>query len=117
MEETSKKVRHTPGPWEIDDTRDGVLYTHPTGFKFHICIMGSGGSTTMEDEEELANLHLISSAPSLLEAMEDLYMSVYAGNSVSIEDAMNRAPKTDAFEQKIINAIKLAKGEIKTELI
>jgi hypothetical protein len=44
----------------------------------------------------------------LLEAVKKLYMAVYAGNSHSLKDAMNRAPKDDQFEQEIIAVIRKA---------
>lgn len=54
------------------------------------------------------------SAPELLEVLTELYMAVYGGNSVSLEDCINRSVKTDAFEQRIVSVITKAHG-MKTE--
>ena len=101
-----KKVRHTPGPLKIWGRQEK---TEISGFY----MIGSDESEiTMGCAAYVCSEHdakLYCAAPQLLEALEELYMSVYGGNSVSIEDAMNRAPKTDVFEQKIIAALKLAK--------
>lgn len=42
----------------------------------------------------------------LKEVAGKMYMTLYGGNSVSIEDAMNRAPKGDQFEQEIISVLR-----------
>jgi hypothetical protein len=64
-------------------------------------------------EENLANAELIvkcvNTHDQLVEALEEMYMHVFAGNSRTIEDAMARSSNNDAFEQKIIAALKSAK--------
>lgn len=45
----------------------------------------------------------------LLEALKEMYMDVYGGNSKTVEEAILRSPKTRSdFEQKIISLIQKA---------
>lgn len=94
MEETSKKVRHTPGPLEIWGRQEK---TEISGFY----MIGSAESEiTMGCTAYVCSKHdakLYCAAPSLLEALVEVnnrYASLM----------------TEKMQKKIINAIKLAKG-------
>ena len=112
-----KKI-HTVGPWQLhtldlcsiqdsEGTQVAKATYVPTSTQLNKTkINGAyyiGNGTTA-----MANAKLIAAAPELLDVLIDLYMSEYGGNSVDLQDAMRRASTTDAFEQKIIAAIKKA---------
>jgi len=72
-------MTHTPGPWKIDDGYTTSL-TIGCGFGYDIaqveCSMSFSddcGFRINLDDEEMANAHLIASAPELLEALEEMY--------------------------------------------
>lgn len=103
--------KHTPGPWTLNDEIGAMIVTGGPEDRY-VCdvqiyqvprVMG-----LPYEEERTANAKLIAAAPELLEQLIKLYMAVYAGNSVSLEDAMNRSVKDDLIEQEIIAAIKKA---------
>lgn len=111
MEETSKKVRHTEGQWHFKYFEKGdmiSIFTDAPSIDTSICgIWGITGDNPKSSDEQLANAHLIAAAPSLLEALENLVKANPNDTTWNYPAAYDSA----------INAIKLAKGEIKTELI
>lgn len=59
-------TKHTPGPWEIAQTKSANLFiTNATG-KLSVCNSVNGASSA----EETANARLIAAAPDLLEAFQ-----------------------------------------------
>ena len=73
----NEQVKHTPGPWHLND--DGCLVIGERGpFRLVKEFMSSGGMPTQE--EALANANLIAAAPELLEALKFAL--------IQIEDAM-----------------------------
>ena len=78
----SRETRYTPGPWEIDtETRPAEVCTihgvpaMPTegglGQEW-VYVRGEIGYWQADEEENLANAHLIAAAPDLYEALADL---------------------------------------------
>lgn len=106
MEAIEKKTQHTPGPWKIDD-RDGAIFCDDNGVA--ICYLRNKHEDDLHNSQ--ANARLIAAAPDLLDALQNAYMVLYGGNSVSIEDALNRVPfETMPLDFKMMTAIKKAKG-------
>jgi hypothetical protein len=97
--------KHTSGPWtatkfnpvtgEIDDC---YLYVEPGIAVIERKVKG-------RDQHDIADAHLISAAPDLLEALE-LYMAAGHGNSTHFGD------QAGAYS-KAVAAIAKAKGETK----
>jgi hypothetical protein len=82
---TKSETQRTPGPWHI-----GVR--QPSSDKF---IYGKDGtevadcdSRTNFKEENLANAHLIASAPELLDFVKRLNTAFYAGTTKEIKNIM-----------------------------
>lgn len=75
--------KHTPGPWTINDARDGqsVLFQIESSVQADkpevIVAMLDDGNTSVS--EQRANAHLIAAAPELLDAVKDLrdYLAEY----------------------------------------
>ena len=88
-----KNTLHTPGPWKHDSTWGIIKYG-----KTEICALHSGN---------LANAHLISAAPDLLSALENLMARC-------VKDAEHYAPDGNesiwAFISDASDAIAKAKG-------
>lgn len=88
----------TPRPWEPNEDRTGVLYTHGN-MKFHVCLMGSGGSTTQTREQEINNVDLIVTAVNnynkMKEALEKLVMAAeysrYHSKSAALDSSIETA--------------------------
>ena len=81
-----KNTQHTPGPWKHDSTWGIIKYG-----KTEICALHSGN---------LANAHLISAAPDLLETLQDICAMIVSPNDTRA-DILAHAQK----------AIAKAKGE------
>ena len=97
-------VYHTPGPWEIRKNQYGqydvVARTPTDGIAFV--------DKRDDAKEELANANLISAAPELLEALEEL--TRWFDDGVSTWEP-HCSPEYAAMWRRVRNAIAKAKGE------
>ena len=65
------KMKHIPGPWEIDSANRGMVAKLIDGVYDYICDCELGGELhTHSYEQEEANAKLIAAAPDLLEACQ-----------------------------------------------
>lgn len=101
--------KHTPGPWEAWDWgKDGKVGVGKAyGNESDICSMSNDTSRTFS--EDIANARLISAAPDLLEALEELLSigSVF----ISAIEANDPSVDFENWEAKARTAIARARGE------
>jgi len=87
------KTKHTPGPWYYSGG-DSLAIFHPTEIGTRLAVVdqtfsGSGWQVTANDEWE-ANAKLIAAAPELLDALENLLVSLNSYDEKDL-DAINQA--------------------------
>jgi len=68
----SESNKFTPGPWSLDESRHAGCINRLNPFR-HIGMVSAYQATKEDKEENRANALLISAAPDLLEALENLY--------------------------------------------
>lgn len=88
-------------PWEPNDDYTGVLYTHGN-MKFHVCIMGSGGSTTQTREQEINNVELIVTAVNNYDKMREALEYLI---SVT-KDYKNYNPRKEESAKQLLESLK-----------
>ena len=65
-------MKHTPGPWRIDNESPMKYCVNSTVDNNHIAMVNWGSLTFDSEEEPLANARLIAAAPELLESLIEL---------------------------------------------
>jgi len=97
--------KHTPGPWRFNGD-EVVQYINGSLGDPTVCsLVGVGGDSYAEDEDEfMANAHLIAAAPDMLYALEDLLATVAAHDGPKSIDELGVIGRA-------MTAIKKAKGE------
>jgi hypothetical protein len=76
-------AKHTPGPWKLETVRTSVGVCHQIGplgasTKLHsACLYDDCYSDKPRDLQLLADAHLISAAPELIEALKAMLLSFY----------------------------------------
>lgn len=110
--EKFKPLEIFPGPYSIVDKGGHSVTIMADNFDgYEICEVYNAGPECQEEhirDMAKSTAKLFHAAPDVLIQLIKLYTAVYGGNSVSLSDAINRAPKNDLFEQEIIEAIKKA---------
>lgn len=75
------EVKHTPGPWALDDT--GWIARVDNGEP--VCLINAGLRNDELPSQELADAHLIAAAPEMLEALKACRSSI-GGYAISSPD-------------------------------
>jgi len=94
--ETMNEIKHTTGPWEIDER-----YRDSYGIGPNVAWLGA--SSSHKPGENLANARLIAAAP-------DLYHALWLARSYAYKTGMNTAYPHEW--EKMNQALAKAKGEL-----
>lgn len=79
------EAKHTPGPWAQDDSLPHEVWA-PSRRKRPVCSVEADGSAALElDSVDWANARLISAAPDLLEALEEIVAQAEPRNAETVE--------------------------------
>ena len=78
--------KHTPGPWQLND----LSVESSSEGKWIACTDSHMGNDLCEDQ---ANARLISAAPELLKAAQDLLQGYTAARALKIQEAIKKAKR------------------------
>jgi hypothetical protein len=95
---TTTNAKHTPGPWQYDNTRKH--YTERDVIRRNgliVCLLPSRGSM-MPDAERDSNARLIAEAPAMAEALRDLLECAKWGNPFDFDKARAILARIDGEE-------------------
>lgn len=97
-------MKHTPGPWTVSELMfGGEVSEHHIFIEPNVAVIER--KVAGHDQNDMADAHLIASAPQLLQALEHIAASLYYND-------YGDPALLDSFDESIIDAaIRAAKGE------